>query len=134
MATAIGAGDLFKRAIGPTASHWIGRFGSTWSYAFGSPIDGRPNRRSLAVVDAGRVLLAGRRSHRLRRCFREVHRICGELGFTHYENLINLHRLVGRGRQRKKLKELVPELVRAGLSARRVHPRSRQWRIGSTSG
>lgn len=31
---------------------------------------------------------------------REVHHICGELGFTHYENLINLHRLVGRGRFR----------------------------------
>lgn len=31
---------------------------------------------------------------------REVHQICGELGFTHYENLINLHRLVGRGRFR----------------------------------
>lgn len=31
---------------------------------------------------------------------REVHRICGELGFTHYENLANLHRLVGRGRFR----------------------------------
>jgi kynurenine formamidase len=30
----------------------------------------------------------------------EVHRICGELGFTHYENLINLHQLVGRGRFR----------------------------------
>ena len=28
---------------------------------------------------------------------KEVHRICGELGFTHYENLINLHQLVGRG-------------------------------------
>lgn len=27
----------------------------------------------------------------------EVHRVCGELGFTHYENLINLHLLVGRG-------------------------------------
>ena len=26
-----------------------------------------------------------------------VHRICGELGFTHYENLINLHKLIGRG-------------------------------------
>ena len=26
-----------------------------------------------------------------------VHKICGELGFTHYENLINLHQLVGRG-------------------------------------
>jgi kynurenine formamidase len=31
---------------------------------------------------------------------KEVHRICGELGFTHYENLIHLYRLVGRGRFR----------------------------------
>ncbi len=31
---------------------------------------------------------------------KEVHRICGELGSTHYENLVNLHRLVGRGRFR----------------------------------
>ena len=31
---------------------------------------------------------------------REVHRICGEMGFTHYENLVNLHLLVGRGRFR----------------------------------
>lgn len=31
---------------------------------------------------------------------KEVHRICGEMGFTHYENLINLHRLTGRGRFR----------------------------------
>jgi kynurenine formamidase len=31
---------------------------------------------------------------------KEVHRICGELGFTHYENLINLYQLVGRGRFR----------------------------------
>jgi len=31
---------------------------------------------------------------------REVHWICGELGFTHYENLINLHQLIGRGRFR----------------------------------
>ena len=30
----------------------------------------------------------------------EVHHICGELGFTHYENIINLHKLVGRGRFR----------------------------------
>lgn len=29
-----------------------------------------------------------------------VHQICGELGFTHYENLINLYRLIGRGRFR----------------------------------
>ncbi|MCC7244594.1 MAG: cyclase family protein [Saprospiraceae bacterium] len=31
---------------------------------------------------------------------RAVHEICGELGFTHYENLVNLHLLVGRGRFR----------------------------------
>jgi kynurenine formamidase len=31
---------------------------------------------------------------------KEVHRVCGELGFTHYENMVNLHRLVGRGRFR----------------------------------
>lgn len=31
---------------------------------------------------------------------KEVHRICGKLGFTHYENLINLHQLIGRGRFR----------------------------------
>jgi kynurenine formamidase len=31
---------------------------------------------------------------------KEVHRICGELGFTHYENMINLNQLTGRGRFR----------------------------------
>lgn len=31
---------------------------------------------------------------------KEVHHICGAMGFTHYENLINLHRLIGRGRFR----------------------------------
>ncbi len=30
----------------------------------------------------------------------EVHRICGEMGYTHYENLVNLHLLVGQGRFR----------------------------------
>lgn len=29
-----------------------------------------------------------------------VHQVCGELGFTHYENLVNLHQLIGRGRFR----------------------------------
>ncbi|MTI21520.1 cyclase family protein [Fulvivirga sp. RKSG066] len=28
---------------------------------------------------------------------KDVHRICGEMGFTHYENVINLHLLIGRG-------------------------------------
>jgi kynurenine formamidase len=31
---------------------------------------------------------------------KEVHRICGEMGFTHYENLVNLYLLLGRGRFR----------------------------------
>jgi len=31
---------------------------------------------------------------------KEVHYICGELGFTHYENMINLYQLIGRGRFR----------------------------------
>jgi kynurenine formamidase len=31
---------------------------------------------------------------------KEVHLICGELAFTHYENMINLHLLIGRGRFR----------------------------------
>lgn len=31
---------------------------------------------------------------------KEVHYICGEMGFTHYENMVNLHQLVGRGRFR----------------------------------
>lgn len=31
---------------------------------------------------------------------KQVHHICGEMGFTHYENLINLHQLIGRGRFR----------------------------------
>jgi kynurenine formamidase len=31
---------------------------------------------------------------------KEVHQVCGELGFTHYENLIDLHLLIGRGRFR----------------------------------
>ncbi len=31
---------------------------------------------------------------------RAVHQVCGEMGFTHYENLVNLHLLIGRGRFR----------------------------------
>jgi kynurenine formamidase len=31
---------------------------------------------------------------------KEVHHICGELSFTHYENMINLHLLLSRGRFR----------------------------------
>jgi kynurenine formamidase len=31
---------------------------------------------------------------------KEVHQICGELGFTHYENMVNLDKLMNRGRFR----------------------------------
>ena len=31
---------------------------------------------------------------------KQVHLVCGEMGFTHYENMVNLHLLVGRGRFR----------------------------------
>ena len=31
---------------------------------------------------------------------KQVHHICGELNFTHYENLINLHLLINKGRFR----------------------------------
>ena len=31
---------------------------------------------------------------------KEVHHVCGDMNFTHYENLINLHQLIGRGRFR----------------------------------
>jgi kynurenine formamidase len=31
---------------------------------------------------------------------KEVHHICGEMGFTHYENMVNLHQLIERGRFR----------------------------------
>ena len=31
---------------------------------------------------------------------KEVHEICGKLGFTHYENLINLYKLINKGRFR----------------------------------
>jgi kynurenine formamidase len=28
---------------------------------------------------------------------KEVHRVCGRMGFTNYENMANLHRVIGRG-------------------------------------
>lgn len=31
---------------------------------------------------------------------KKVHHICGEMGFTHYENMVNLYKLIGRGRFR----------------------------------
>ena len=44
---------------------------------------------------------------------KEVHGICGELGFTHYENMINLYQLTGRGRFRFIG---LPLRIRGGLS------------------
>lgn len=32
--------------------------------------------------------------------YKEVHRIYGELRFTYYENMVNLHQLISRGRFR----------------------------------
>ncbi|MBW1297768.1 cyclase family protein [Aquimarina litoralis] len=31
---------------------------------------------------------------------KEVHHVCGDMNFTHYENMINLHLLIGKGRFR----------------------------------
>ena len=60
LAAAIGAGDLFKRAIGHPSSHWLGRFEwSTWSHAFGSSIDRLLEPPCPSIADVGRVLLAG---------------------------------------------------------------------------
>ena len=58
------------------AARWLGRQGIA---AFGVEM------RSPGVKDVSN---------------KEVHHICGELGFTHYENLVNLHQLIGRGRFR----------------------------------
>lgn len=60
LAAAIGAGDLFKRAIGHSSSNWFGRFEwSTWSHAFGSFIDSTAEPPTPAIPDLGKVLLAG---------------------------------------------------------------------------
>jgi len=60
LAAAIGAGDLFKRAIGHPAPHWLGRFEwSTWSHVFGPCVDTSLEPRTPAIAEVGRVLLAG---------------------------------------------------------------------------
>jgi kynurenine formamidase len=79
--------DHYRRAFGTAdwhrgpgisveAARWLGRQGIA---AFGV------ETASPGVIDVSN---------------KEVHRICGELGFTHYENMINLDRLIGRGRFR----------------------------------
>jgi len=79
--------DHYRRAFGTVdwpngpgltaeAARWLGQQGIA---AFGV------EPRSPGVMDVSN---------------KEVHHICGELGFTHYENLVNLHQLIGRGRFR----------------------------------
>ena len=79
--------DHYRRAFGTAdwhrgpgvsveAARWLGRQGIA---AFGV------ETASPGVIDISN---------------KEVHRICGELGFTHYENMVNLHQLIGRGRFR----------------------------------
>jgi kynurenine formamidase len=79
--------DHYRRAFGTSdwhrgpgvsveAARWLGRQGIA---AFGV------ETASPGVIDVSN---------------KEVHRVCGELGFTHYENMVNLHQLIGRGRFR----------------------------------
>ena len=74
---AYGTGDWFHGpGVSTEAARWLGRQGIA---AFGV------ETASPGVIDVSN---------------KEVHHICGELGFTHYENMINLYRLIGRGRFR----------------------------------
>lgn len=74
---AFGTGDWHRNpGLSADAARWLGRQGIA---AFGVE-SAAPGVRGVSN--------------------REVHRVCGELGFTHYENLVNLNRLVGRGRFR----------------------------------
>jgi kynurenine formamidase len=74
---AFGTGDWHRGpGVSTAAARWLGRQGIA---AFGV------ETASPGVIDISN---------------KEVHYICGELGFTHYENMINLHQLIGRGRFR----------------------------------
>ena len=74
---AFGTDDWFRGpGVSTDAARWLGRQGIA---AFGV------ETASPGVIDVSN---------------KEVHRICGELGFTHYENMINLYQLIGRGRFR----------------------------------
>ena len=61
LAAAIGAGDLFKRAIQHPRADWLTRFQwSTWSHDFGDKLDLAFNEPTVPeVADVGHVLLAG---------------------------------------------------------------------------
>lgn len=74
---AFGSADwLNGPGISAEAARWLGRQGIA---AFG-----------VEMASPGVVHVSNK----------EVHHICGEMGFTHYENMINLHLLIGRGRFR----------------------------------
>jgi kynurenine formamidase len=74
---AFGTGDWFNGpGISTEAARWLGQQGIA---AFGV------ETASPGVRDVSN---------------KEVHHTCGELGFTHYENMVNLHHLIGRGRFR----------------------------------
>jgi kynurenine formamidase len=74
---AFGTADWFRGpGVGVEAARWLGEQGiAAFAVETASP----------GVMDVSN---------------KEVHWICGELGFTHYENMINLHQLIGRGRFR----------------------------------
>jgi hypothetical protein len=61
LAASIGAGDLFKRAVGHSPSDWLNRLEwSTWSHDFGRHLESAAfEPRPPEVADIGNVLLAG---------------------------------------------------------------------------
>jgi ThiF family protein len=60
LAGAIGAGDLFKRAIQHPRSAWLTRFEwSTWSHHFGVDLDQIDEPANPEIADVGNILLAG---------------------------------------------------------------------------
>ncbi len=61
LAAAIGAGDLFKRAIGHRKEDWTGRVDwCTWDQTFGVDVDWNAGPQlSAEVVDLGHLLIAG---------------------------------------------------------------------------
>lgn len=74
---AFGTSDWYRGpGVSVEAARWLGRQGIA---AFGV------ETASPGVIDVSN---------------KEVHWVCGELGFTHYENMVNLHLLIGRGRFR----------------------------------
>jgi kynurenine formamidase len=74
---AYGTADWYKGpGVSTAAARWLGRQGIA---AFG-----------VETVSPGVIDVSNK----------EVHHICGELGFTHYENMVNLYQLIGRGRFR----------------------------------